>query len=269
MRRSIASFASFIIIHGQIERIVHYRTFRAFCSLTEFRTPCPLSYVLFTLTIDGIGGKTDARPRIDPQHTTVGESVWNHRHRLAGAVCQYALNRQEQSWLYARWAWRTRATLQRPRTRPATAMTMTSGLRKFTLTAHVTSSVGLLGAIAGFLAFAVVGLTKPGCTDGACRLVDRPVRHRPVGLRFAVNWDCAVTGHHVWPVSALVGPGETSADHLCHHRLAGQDGSNRLRSPLSRRDDIVPCRSPRSGDPTRGPRCRWFVGVARARGTLG
>jgi hypothetical protein len=38
-------------------------------------------------------------------------------------------------------------------------MIMTSGLRKFGLTAHVTSSVGLLGSIAAFLALAVAGLT--------------------------------------------------------------------------------------------------------------
>ncbi len=37
---------------------------------------------------------------------------------------------------------------------------MTPGLRKFTLTAHVTCSVGWLGAVAGFLALAVVGLTS-------------------------------------------------------------------------------------------------------------
>jgi hypothetical protein len=36
---------------------------------------------------------------------------------------------------------------------------MAPGLRKFALTAHVTSSVGLLGAIAAFLALAGVGLT--------------------------------------------------------------------------------------------------------------
>jgi len=39
-------------------------------------------------------------------------------------------------------------------------MTMTPGLRKFALTAHVTSSVGWLGAVAGFLALAVAGLTN-------------------------------------------------------------------------------------------------------------
>jgi hypothetical protein len=37
-------------------------------------------------------------------------------------------------------------------------MTMTPGLRKLALTAHVTSSVGWLGAVVGFLALAVAGL---------------------------------------------------------------------------------------------------------------
>ena len=39
-------------------------------------------------------------------------------------------------------------------------MTMTPRVRKLALTAHVTSSVGWLGAVAGFLALAVVGLTS-------------------------------------------------------------------------------------------------------------
>jgi uncharacterized membrane protein len=39
-------------------------------------------------------------------------------------------------------------------------MTMTPRLRKLALTAHVASSVGWLGAVAGFLALAVVGLTS-------------------------------------------------------------------------------------------------------------
>ncbi len=39
-------------------------------------------------------------------------------------------------------------------------MTMTPRLRKFALTAHVASSVGWLGAVAAFLALAVVGLTS-------------------------------------------------------------------------------------------------------------
>lgn len=39
-------------------------------------------------------------------------------------------------------------------------MTMTPRLRKFVLTAHITSSVGLLGAVPGFLALAVAGLAS-------------------------------------------------------------------------------------------------------------
>ena len=39
-------------------------------------------------------------------------------------------------------------------------MTLPPGVRKFTLTAHVTTSVGWLGAVVVFLALAVVGLTS-------------------------------------------------------------------------------------------------------------
>lgn len=39
-------------------------------------------------------------------------------------------------------------------------MMMSPGLRKFALTTHVTSSVGWLGAVAGFLALAVAGVTS-------------------------------------------------------------------------------------------------------------
>jgi len=39
-------------------------------------------------------------------------------------------------------------------------MTTRAGLHKFALTAHVTSSVGLLGSIAAFLALAAAGLTS-------------------------------------------------------------------------------------------------------------
>jgi hypothetical protein len=39
-------------------------------------------------------------------------------------------------------------------------MALSTSLRKMTLTAHVTSSVGWLGAVAGFLVLAVAGLTS-------------------------------------------------------------------------------------------------------------
>ena len=40
-------------------------------------------------------------------------------------------------------------------------MTMSRGLRKFVLTAHVTFAVSWLGAVAAFLALAIAGLTSP------------------------------------------------------------------------------------------------------------
>lgn len=43
---------------------------------------------------------------------------------------------------------------------PSLALTMTPGARKFALTAPVTASVGWLGAVAGFLALAIAGLTS-------------------------------------------------------------------------------------------------------------
>ena len=39
-------------------------------------------------------------------------------------------------------------------------MTMTPGLRRFVLTAHVASSVGWLGAVVAYLALAVAALTN-------------------------------------------------------------------------------------------------------------
>ena len=39
-------------------------------------------------------------------------------------------------------------------------MIMSPGLRKFALTAHVTSSIGWFGAVAAFLALAIAGLTS-------------------------------------------------------------------------------------------------------------
>jgi hypothetical protein len=55
-------------------------------------------------------------------------------------------------------------------------MTMTAGLRKFALTAHVTSSVGWLGAVVSFLALSVAGLTTQDAqTVRAAYLVMEPI----------------------------------------------------------------------------------------------
>jgi hypothetical protein len=55
-------------------------------------------------------------------------------------------------------------------------MTLTPRVRKFALTAHVTSSVGWLGAVAAFLALAVVGLASQDAqTVRAAYLVMEPI----------------------------------------------------------------------------------------------
>jgi hypothetical protein len=53
-------------------------------------------------------------------------------------------------------------------------MTLTPGVRKFALTAHVVSSVGWLGAVAAFLALALVGLTSDSAQTarGAYRVME-------------------------------------------------------------------------------------------------
>src|SRR4030081_3109528 len=66
-------------------------------------------------------------------------------------------------------------------------MIMTPALRKLTLTAHVTSSVGLLGSIAAFLALGVAGLTGQDepIVRAAYLAVDLTARFVIVPLAFA------------------------------------------------------------------------------------
>src|SRR5215218_6585420 len=79
-----------------------------------------------------------ARSRSDHQRTTLGQGIWDHRPRPGPSVCHPVLHRHLWGPL----------------------MTMAPCLRKFVLTAHVTSSVGWLGAVTVFLALAVAGLTS-------------------------------------------------------------------------------------------------------------
>lgn len=118
-------------------------------------------FVLFVI-VAGVGG-----PHGSGRHASsdaVGHTRWDLSILLAilaaGAV---ALN---WNWLVPvprnnrvrpvrQWAWWATATKAWPTT------IMTSRLRKFALTAHVTSAVGSLGAVAAFLALALAGLTSP------------------------------------------------------------------------------------------------------------
>jgi hypothetical protein len=65
-----------------------------------------------------------------------------------------ALPRRRRPHAVRRWPWWPHTARGWPMT------TMTPRLRKFALTAHVTCSVGSLGAVAGFLALAITGLTS-------------------------------------------------------------------------------------------------------------
>lgn len=51
---------------------------------------------------------------------------------------------------------------------------MTPGVRRFTLTAHVTSSVGWLGAVVAYLVIAVAGLTSGDARWCGLRISSRP-----------------------------------------------------------------------------------------------
>jgi uncharacterized membrane protein len=66
-------------------------------------------------------------------------------------------------------------------------MTMTPRVRKLALTAHVASSVGWLGAVAVFLALAVVGLTSQDAETvrGAYRVMEPAAWYVLVPLAFA------------------------------------------------------------------------------------
>ena len=78
-------------------------------------------------------------------------------------------------------------------------MTMTPRLRQFALTAPVTSSVGSLGAVAGFLALAVAGLTSQDAQIvRAAYLATELITWFvivPLSLASLPNRACPVSGH--------------------------------------------------------------------------
>src|SRR6266700_3314168 len=144
----------------------HYsRSNRADCSVTDIRITPFVDKIPHILSRFGprvhlyncatTAGDTHGRPTSLPWRATLGEDVRNRGWRLGTAA------RHPDS--HGR---RPQHTLRRrPRSPPKAGewppMTMAPGPRKFALTAHIISSVGLLGAIAGFLALAVAGLTSP------------------------------------------------------------------------------------------------------------
>lgn len=122
-------------------------------------------------------------------------------------------------------------------------MNMTPRLRKFVLITHITFSVGWLGAVAGFLALAIAGLTSPDAqrVRAAYLAMELTAWFVILPLAFAslVTGIIRVTRHCVGIVPTLLGPGETHADRLCHYRLAAENEIDWLCSRRSGREDVV------------------------------
>lgn len=122
---------------------------------------------LFVLhnTVTGGGGGSHGPGRNASSGVTGGHAGWGRLALLGGLfITSVALN---WGWLIDRGIVPSRpgrlaVTQRRPWSQSATqsSMTMAPGLRKFMLVAHVTSSVGSLGAVAVFLTLAVIGLTS-------------------------------------------------------------------------------------------------------------
>src|SRR5258708_13359591 len=98
--------------------------------------------------------------------------------------------------------------------------------------------------------------------------VDRLGRHRPIGRRIVAQWDCPVTLHHVGLVPALLGPGETRTNCLCHHRIATEDETHWLRRRRRGASGIVQRRSAQAEDRTRGSCLRRPAAAARSHTTV-
>src|SRR5512132_930307 len=111
-------------------------------------------------------------------------------------------------------------------------MALPPRLRKLALTAHVTASVGWLGAVIAFLNLSVTGLTSqnPQTVRGAylSNGADRPGRPRPLGPGLTTHRAHLLPGQHLGPVPALLGPVQARHQPRRHNRLAALYADPRL-----------------------------------------
>lgn len=93
-------------------------------------------------------------------------------------------------------------------------MTMTASIRKLALTAHVTSSVGWLGAVGGFLALAIAGLVHQDAETARAAyiamdltawlvIVPLSIASLPTGLLMSLGTEWGLFRHY-WVVAKLV-----------------------------------------------------------------
>jgi hypothetical protein len=142
-------------------------------------------------------------------------------------------------------------------------MTMTPRIRKFALTAHVTSSVGWFGAVAAFLALAVAGLTSQDAQTarGAYLAMELTTWLVIIPLAFASLLTGLVGSlgtawglfRHYWVLVKLLITVFGAILLLAHTRPIG------ILAGVARET----ARPPQATDPTRGRRRRRAAGVAR------
>ena len=103
-------------------------------------------------------------------------------------------------------------------------------MRKLALTAHIISSVGWLGAIAGFLALALAGLTSedPELVWVSNDAGDRMDRARAVGARLSGHGASPVFDHEVGSVPPLLGRRQAAHSGPCHRSPAHVHGDTRV-----------------------------------------
>ena len=141
-------------------------------------------------------------------------------------------------------------------------MTMTPGVRKLALTVHIMTSIGWFGAVAGFLALAVAGLTSQDAqvVRGAYLAMDLITWFVIVPFCLASLLTGIVQSlgtpwglfRHYWVVAKLI-----------LIVLSGAHAADQLHGEHCRGDDAFQRRSARAEDPARGRRGCGPGGVAR------
>jgi hypothetical protein len=150
---------------------------------------------------------------------------------------------------------------------------MAPRLRKFALTVYVTSSVGLLGSTAAFLALDIAGLNDQDilivraaylAMEMIARFVIVPLALAPLltGLVQSLGTSWGLFRHY-WVMVKLLLTAFATSVLLAKMELIGYAARLAAETTLSRAD------LRRGGDPTRGSR-RWrFAGAAATRSALG
>ena len=152
-------------------------------------------------------------------------------------------------------------------------MTMTPRFNKFALTAHITFSVGWVGAVVAYLALAIAGLT----------VHDTPMVRAAYLSMELIGWFVIVPFSFAALLTGLVQSLSTQWGLFRHYwilakfllttgaaqRLTMAHAGSEPHVGPSGRDDIVQCRFPRAADSTRGSRCGRPAGVARGHDAVG